>query len=778
MAEQNYRVIPQAEHKRKLDVWENFQMCQFPDGTKKARCNRCAEFFKSESNSTLRRHYTESCKALRAAEDPNQPILDNSGQIWTYNNDLAREMTMKCVIQMALPFSHFDNTHITTLIRKYFQPRYEPVSRQTLRRDAIKCWLDAKEKTKENFSQLPNNISLTADIWSAPNGLPHSYICITAHWIMPLSWKLCKRVIAFENFGSPHTGERQYQIIMKVLRFYCIQASIFTISFDNATNNTACIDKLRLRLSPILSGKLFHTRCVAHIINLAVQDGLKILDSILYKFRLLLRRVFVKSKKIHNQFIDFCNSVGFKSLSGAYDMPVRWNSTWKMLDNLIRQRQYIQPFYNQKFPGNNITDYEWMMIEGFHDLLTDFKTATKLLSGVYYPTSPLVLNQLYILSSKIYYYQSDENFRHVVRPMKVKFLKYFDEIPFAFLCAAVLNPYLNMTGVEVLIARICFALGLDTTTSTTYSNNLVQQFKTDFLQLFDIYRQKHVGTLGQQTNTSQTFPSSSRRGTSRADLMSSLMQSVATESTKRARFEGDNLSEFNQYTNTNFISASSTPVNDFEDIDLLEWWKNKQTSFPILSSIALDVLTIQASTVASESAFSLSGRVISERRSRLSPQSVECCICLKDFLDGEDRIQHEQDLTRDLDGIEDNLYENEVDEGITPPVTEYGSSSDATTTSARTDDDDEDEPDNLNDDTAVDRLRQYNTLDAYNPDTYGYYGTYHNPLWYYQNNYDYTGAGGSSSGAGGSSSGAGPSGAGGSGSDNELPKTKKNNHKK
>ncbi|KAJ9561796.1 hypothetical protein OSB04_006956 [Centaurea solstitialis] len=151
----------------------------------KARCNRCGEFLKTDSNTTLRRHYSDSCKALKAAEDPNQPILDNSGQV--------------CVIQMALPFGHFDNTHITKLIRKYFQPHYESVSRQTLRRDAIKCWPKAKKSTKEIFSQLPSNVSLTADIWSAPNGLSQSYLCITAHWIMPRSWQLCKRVIEFEH---------------------------------------------------------------------------------------------------------------------------------------------------------------------------------------------------------------------------------------------------------------------------------------------------------------------------------------------------------------------------------------------------------------------------------------------------------------------------------------------------------------------------------------------------------------------------------------------------
>ncbi|GJX62586.1 zinc finger BED domain-containing protein RICESLEEPER 2 [Tanacetum coccineum] len=60
--------------------------------------------------------------------------------------------------------------------------------------------------------------------------------------------------------------------------------------------------------------------------------------------------------------------------------------------------------------------------------------------------------------------------------------------------------------------------------------------------------------------------------------------------------------------------------------------------------MARDLLTVQASTVASESAFSISGRIISERRSRLTPESVEVCVCLKDYLDGVDRVQHETSL--------------------------------------------------------------------------------------------------------------------------------------
>ncbi|GKA07017.1 zinc finger BED domain-containing protein RICESLEEPER 2-like protein [Tanacetum coccineum] len=44
---------------------------------------------------------------------------------------------------------------------------------------------------------------------------------------------------------------------------------------------------------------------------------------------------------------------------------------------------------------------------------------------------------------------------------------------------------------------------------------------------------------------------------------------------------------------------------------------------PVLSRIAMDIISVQPSLVASESAFSTSGRVLSIRRTRLTPASLE-----------------------------------------------------------------------------------------------------------------------------------------------------------
>ncbi|GJX94010.1 zinc finger BED domain-containing protein RICESLEEPER 2 [Tanacetum coccineum] len=64
-------------------------------------------------------------------------------------------------------------------------------------------------------------------------------------------------------------------------------------------------------------------------------------------------------------------------------------------------------------------------------------------------------------------------------------------------------------------------------------------------------------------------------------------------------------------------------------------------------------------SVASESAFSTSGQVLSIRRARLTLASLEMCMCLKDHLDATDRIQHTLNLENYLD-FKEEIWEEEV----------------------------------------------------------------------------------------------------------------------
>ena len=91
-----------------------------------------------------------------------------------------------------------------------------------------------------------------------------------------------------------------------------------------------------------------------------------------------------------------------------------------------------------------------------------------------------------------------------------------------------------------------------------------------------------------------------------------------------------------------------------EDFNILNWWHEHKLSYPILSILARDVISVPVSTISSESAFSLCGRIIEERRRRLAPEMVEMLLCMKDWELGEARGQHstqDEDLEKAFEGL-------------------------------------------------------------------------------------------------------------------------------
>jgi hypothetical protein len=82
---------------------------------------------------------------------------------------------------------------------------------------------------------------------------------------------------------------------------------------------------------------------------------------------------------------------------------------------------------------------------------------------------------------------------------------------------------------------------------------------------------------------------------------------------------------------------------------VLAWWYEHKLTYPVLSVLARDVMTVPISTISSESAFSTTGRIIEERQRWLTPDMVEMLTLVKDWEQADARLQH---------GIEDHELED------------------------------------------------------------------------------------------------------------------------
>jgi hypothetical protein len=109
----------------------------------------------------------------------------------------------------------------------------------------------------------------------------------------------------------------------------------------------------------------------------------------------------------------------------------------------------------------------------------------------------------------------------------------------------------------------------------------------------------------------------------------------ATSLLHAATAAGSGNSELITYLDCDTVSQMT------DDFNLLHWWHQHKLTYPVLSIMAKDILTVPVSTISSESTFSMTGRIIEERRRRLKPETVEMLTCLKDWEAADARMQHD-----------------------------------------------------------------------------------------------------------------------------------------
>jgi len=173
---------------------------------------------------------------------------------------------IKYIIHAEIPFLKFEDPYLPPWLRT-LQPTFKVRGRQTIRDDCLKKYVEMKRELQAELRSLDSRVCLTSDIWTSSQDL--GYMVVTAHYI-DAAFKIKKKIIWFKQLEYPHSGYAIEEELLRCLTDWEIREKIFTLTLDNASNNTAACELLvtDCKHDLMFGGEHLHVRCCAHIFDI------------------------------------------------------------------------------------------------------------------------------------------------------------------------------------------------------------------------------------------------------------------------------------------------------------------------------------------------------------------------------------------------------------------------------------------------------------------------------------------------------------------------------
>lgn len=262
------------------------------------------------------------------------------------------------------------------------------------------------------------------------------------------------------------------------------------------------------------------------------------------------------------------------------------------------------------------SDKDWIIATTICKKLEKFYKTINLFSGRSYPTIHLFFRRVCEMKLALIDWSSsgthddDENeivVKKMVDAMLLKLNKYWDKFCGILVVSCILDPRNKMDCVHYYFEKIY----------GDAAENEVESVTILLKEILDEYQNARV-----QISDSTVILQGSRKGTT------PLIDGGEDDGfaiSKRRKVRHVNLwCELDSYLEDDILDEN-------ENFDILQFWKVNMI-YQTLRKFAMDVLAIPVSTVASESAFRIGGKVVSPHRSRLHAKTVEALMCLQHWM--------------------------------------------------------------------------------------------------------------------------------------------------